>query len=119
MELFEQVVDLFGFGHEVSRTKQRLPGEIVFFFQVCQQVFHIEHAFYGIEVFMVHRKAGIAVFDHDVFHMLETVFDVEGNHVDAGTDDVDGRYVAETDNPFQNFFLVVNIRVLRQFQRFG
>ena len=86
---------------------------------MCQQVFHVEDSRDVIQVFLVHGHTWVAVFRDDLFHLLVAWTPVNSDYIDAGTDDVDGRYVAETDNPFQNFFLVVNIRVLRQFQRFG
>ena len=45
--------------------------------------------------FHVYRQAGIPVFDYHIFDYFETIFDIQGYNVDAGTDDIDGSDIAE------------------------
>ncbi len=43
----------------------------------------------------IYRQAGIPVFDYHIFDYFETIFDIQGYNVDAGTDDIDGSDIAE------------------------
>ena len=95
LEFFQQIIDFFGLRYEIGRTDQRLPCEILRLFQMGKQVFDVQNTFDGVQIFTIYRQAGIPVFDYHIFDYFETIFDIQGYNVDAGTDDIDGSDIAE------------------------
>ena len=61
-----------------------------------------------IQIFLVNRHTGVAVFRYDFFHLPVRGLRVNGNHVDAGTDDIYRVDIAETDNSLENVLFLVD-----------
>ena len=105
LELLQQDVHRFGFGHEVGIAQQRGPGIdglAASRGQFGQQVLGIEDAHDVVAVLLKDRDPRVARLDHELEHLLPGKRQGDRDHVGAGHHDLGNRHVAQLDHPLDH-----------------
>ena len=84
LKLFQQVVDLLVFGHEIGFSQQLLPAEFVAVVDVGQQILDVEDSLDIVQILVADRNAREARSDDAFLDAQVVVADSDGDDIHAG-----------------------------------
>ena len=116
LKITQKVINHLRFRHKVSRTDQCLPTKVVAFAQMRKQILYIKNSLYIIPRFGIYRNTGIGIFHNTFQHFGIRSIDFQVHHIQPGSHHFLSRFLAKTDNTFQNIAFLWNLTLVRQFQ---
>ena len=103
LEVTQKLVYHLCLGHEIGRTNQGLPTEIVAFGQVRQQVLNIKDALDVVPRLTIHGDTRIDILHDALQHVLERRMQLQVHHIQPRSHDFLGCFLTKADDSFQDF----------------
>ena len=85
--------------------------------QMGQEVFDVKNASHVVAIILIDRYARIVVLDNTLQHITERSLEIKINHILATGHDFLSRLVAKTDNTLQHTLFILDILLIREFER--
>ena len=117
LEFAQQVVNLLRLRHEIRRTNQRLPFEVVTLRQVGQQVLDIQNASDIVLRVLIDGNTRVVIVHHALQHLFVGRRRIQVNHILTTRHHLLHRFVAKAHNTLQYLLLLLDILGVRQLQR--
>ena len=116
LELPEQVINLLGLGHEIRRTYQALPSEVLWLRQIRQQIFDIKHTTDIILIILIDGNTTVAVVNNEFQHIFIRAANINVSNILAGRHHLFSGLVAKTDNALEHALFVLDVVLIGQFK---